>query len=150
MVNENQRLYPAWGYLNLLNLHFSHTEELTMTEAKNVIDGQLESCCTSPMTGYYRDGFCRTGGQDFGVHVICAQVTAEFLEFTKSRGNDLSTPHPEYQFPGLKAGDRWCLCASRWQEALDAGVAPPVVLSATHARALEVVSLDDLKKNAQQ
>ncbi len=121
-----------------------------MTEAKNVIDGQLESCCTSPMTGYYRDGFCRTGGQDFGVHVICASLTAEFLEFTKSQGNDLSTPHPEYQFPGLKPGDRWCLCASRWQEALDAGVAPPVVLSATHARALEVVSLDDLKKNAHQ
>ncbi|MGI8504004.1 MAG: DUF2237 family protein [Hassallia sp.] len=121
-----------------------------MTEAKNVLDEKLEPCCTSLMTGYYRDGFCRTGGQDFGVHVICAQVTAEFLEFTKSRGNDLSTPHPEYQFPGLKAGDRWCLCASRWQEALDAGVAPLVLLCATHARALEVVSLDDLKKNAYQ
>ncbi len=121
-----------------------------MIEAKNVIDGQLESCCTSPMTGYYRDGFCRTGGQDFGAHVICAQVTAEFLEFTLAQGNDLSTPHPEYQFPGLKAGDRWCLCASRWQEAEEAGVAPPVILSATHARALEVVSLDDLKKNAHQ
>ena len=121
-----------------------------MTEAKNVLDEKLEPCCTSLMTGYYRDGFCRTGGQDFGVHVICAQVTAEFLEFTKSRGNDLSTPHPEYQFPGLNAGDRWCLCASRWQEALDAGVAPLVLLSATHARALEVVSLDDLKKNAHQ
>ena len=121
-----------------------------MTEAKNVLGGELELCCNSPMTGYYRDGFCRTGGQDFGVHVICAQVTAEFLEFTKSRGNDLSTPHPENQFPGLKPGDRWCLCASRWQEAEEAGVAPPVILSATHARALEVVSLDDLKKNAHQ
>ena len=120
-----------------------------MTEAKNVLGEQLESCCTSPVTGYYRDGVCRTGGQDFGVHVICAQVTAEFLEFSLGRGNDLITPHPEYQFPGLKAGDRWCLCASRWQEASYAGVAPPVVLSATHARALEVVSLDDLKKNAQ-
>ena len=150
MVNENQRLYLGWGYLNLLNLHFTYTEELTMTEAKNVLGGELESCCTSPMTGYYRDGFCRTGGQDFGVHVICAQVTTEFLEFSLGRGNDLITPHPEYQFPGLKAGDRWCLCASRWQEALDAGVAPPVILSATHARALEVVSLDDLKKNAHQ
>jgi uncharacterized protein len=130
--------------------YFSDKQELTMTEAKNVLGGQLELCCTSPVTGYYRDGFCRTGGQDFGVHVICAQVTAEFLEFTLERGNDLSTPHPEYEFPGLKAGDRWCLCASRWQEALDAGVAPPVVLTATHARALEVVSLDDLKKNAHQ
>lgn len=119
-----------------------------MTDAKNVIDGNLEVCCTSPMSGFYRDGFCRTGGQDFGSHVICAQVTSEFLEFTKSRGNDLSTPVPDFSFPGLKPGDRWCLCASRWQEALDAGVAPPVILSATHARALEVVSLDELKKYA--
>jgi uncharacterized protein (DUF2237 family) len=119
-----------------------------MTEAKNVIGGNLEACCTSPMTGFYRDGFCRTGGQDFGSHVLCAEVTLEFLEFTKSRGNDLSTPVPDFNFPGLKPGDRWCLCASRWQEALDAGVAPPVILSATHARALEVVSLDELKKYA--
>ncbi|MHC5934124.1 DUF2237 family protein [Nostoc sp.] len=119
-----------------------------MTDAKNVIDGNLEVCCTSPMTGFYRDGFCRTGGQDFGSHVVCAQVTSEFLEFTKLRGNDLSTPVPDFNFPGLKPGDRWCLCASRWQEALDAGVAPPVILSATHARALEVVSLDELKKYA--
>ena len=119
-----------------------------MTEANNVLGGQLEGCCTNPMTGYYRDGFCRTGGQDFGLHVVCAEMTAEFLEFTKSRGNDLSTPHPEFQFPGLKAGDRWCLCASRWKEAFDAGVAPPVILSATHPRALEVVSLNELKKHA--
>ncbi|MBD2680091.1 MULTISPECIES: DUF2237 family protein [Nostoc] len=114
----------------------------------NVIGGELEVCCTSPMTGFYRDGLCRTGGQDFGSHVICAELTQEFLEFTKSRGNDLSTPAPEYNFPGLKKGDRWCLCASRWQEALEAGVAPPVILSATHPRALEVVSFDDLKKHA--
>ncbi len=119
-----------------------------MTDAKNVIDGNLEVCCTSPMTGFYRDGLCRTGGQDFGSHVVCAQVTSEFLEFTKSRGNDLSTAVPDFNFPGLKPGDRWCLCASRWQEALEAGVAPPVILSATHARALEVVSLDELKKHA--
>lgn len=119
-----------------------------MTEAKNVIGKNLEVCCTSPITGFYRDGFCRTGGQDFGSHVICAQVTSEFLEFTKSLGNDLSTPVPDSNFPGLKPGDCWCLCASRWQEALDAGVAPPVILSATHARALEVVSLDELKKHA--
>ncbi|QMS88119.1 DUF2237 domain-containing protein [Nostoc edaphicum CCNP1411] len=119
-----------------------------MTDAKNVIDGNLEVCCTSPMTGFYRDGFCRTGGQDFGSHVVCAQVTLEFLEFTKSHGNDLSTSVPDFNFPGLKPGDRWCLCASRWQQALEAGVAPPVILSATHARALEVVSLDELKKHA--
>ncbi|MEH2063814.1 MAG: DUF2237 domain-containing protein [Nostoc sp.] len=119
-----------------------------MTDAKNVIDGNLEVCCNSPVTGFYRDGFCRTGGQDFGSHVVCAQVTSEFLEFTKSRGNDLSTAVPDFNFPGLKPGDRWCLCASRWQEALEAGVAPPVILSATHARALEVVSLDELKKYA--
>ncbi|MDM9582680.1 MULTISPECIES: DUF2237 domain-containing protein [unclassified Nostoc] len=119
-----------------------------MTDAKNVIDGNLEVCCTSPMTGFHRDGFCRTGSQDFGSHVVCAQVTSEFLEFTKSQGNDLSTAVPDFNFPGLKPGDRWCLCASRWQEALEAGVAPPVILSATHARALEVVSLDELKKHA--
>ncbi|MBW4594724.1 MAG: DUF2237 domain-containing protein [Brasilonema angustatum HA4187-MV1] len=119
-----------------------------MTEATNVLGTKLELCCSSPVTGYYRDGFCNTGGMDFGLHVVCAQMTTEFLEFTKSRGNDLSTPVPEYQFPGLKEGDRWCLCAGRWQEAVEAGVAPPVILSATHARALEAVSVDDLKKHA--
>ncbi|MBD2448244.1 DUF2237 domain-containing protein [Nostoc sp. FACHB-152] len=119
-----------------------------MAEAKNVIGTDLQLCCTSPMTGFYRDGFCSTGGQDVGMHVVCAQVTAEFLEFTKSQGNDLSTPMPQYNFPGLRAGDRWCLCAARWQEALEAGVAPPVVLESTHARALEVCSLADLKEYA--
>lgn len=119
-----------------------------MAQARNVLGTELELCCTSPVTGYYRDGFCNTGGQDFGLHVVCAQVTEEFLEFTKSRGNDLSTPVPAFDFPGLKPGDRWCLCAARWKEAFDAGVAPPVILSATHPRALEVVSLDELKKCA--
>lgn len=119
-----------------------------MTEGRNVLGGPLASCCTSPMTGFYRDGFCRTGGQDFGVHAICAQVTPAFLQFSKLRGNDLTTPAPHFSFPGLKAGDRWCLCASRWQEALEAGVAPPVILEATHARALETVSLQDLKNHA--
>ncbi|MBD2439539.1 DUF2237 family protein [Nostoc sp. FACHB-110] len=119
-----------------------------MAEAKNVLGTDLQLCCTSPMTGFYRDGFCSTGGQDVGMHVVCAQVTAEFLEFTKSQGNDLSTAIPQYNFPGLRPGDRWCLCAARWQEALEAGVAPPVVLESTHARALEVCSLTDLKKYA--
>lgn len=118
------------------------------TEAKNVLGMPLELCCTAPITGFYRDGFCSTGAGDMGVHVVCAQVTEEFLTFTRDRGNDLSTPMPMYQFPGLKPGDRWCLCASRWKEALDAGVAPGVVLQATHARALEYVSLDDLKRHA--
>lgn len=119
-----------------------------MAEAKNVLGTDLQLCCTSPMTGFYRDGFCSTGGQDIGMHVVCAQVTAQFLEFTKSQGNDLSTPMPQYNFPGLRPGDRWCLCAARWQEALEAGVAPPVVLESTHARALEVCSWADLKKYA--
>ena len=119
-----------------------------MTEASNVLGGKLETCCTSPMTGYYRDGKCNTGAGDFGAHVICAQMTAEFLAFTKARGNDLSTPVPGFNFPGLKPGDCWCLCASRWKEALDAGVAPPVVLAATHPSILEYVSFDALKQHA--
>lgn len=119
-----------------------------MTEATNVLGGKLESCCTSPMTGYYRDGKCNTGGGDYGAHTVCAQLTAEFLQFSKSRGNDLITPVPEYNFPGLKPGDCWCLCASRWKEAMDAGCAPRVVLSATHALTLEYVSLNELKQHA--
>lgn len=119
-----------------------------MSQATNVLGGSLESCCTDPITGYYRDGYCSTGAGDVGTHVICAQVTEEFLRFTRSRGNDLSTPMPAYNFPGLKPGDRWCLCASRWQEALKAGVAPPVHLAATHALALEYVNLSDLTHHA--
>lgn len=119
-----------------------------MTEAKNVLGGPLELCCSAPMTGFYRDGYCTTGGGDFGAHVVCAQVTQEFLAYTKAQGNDLSTPVPAYAFPGLKPGDRWCLCASRWKEALDDGVAPPVVLAATHALALEYVLLEELKQHA--
>jgi uncharacterized protein len=122
--------------------------EENMAEARNVLGSQLEHCCTDPMTGFYRDGLCCTGGGDFGAHVVCAQMTAAFLAFTKARGNDLSTPAPAYQFPGLKPGDRWCLCASRWQEAMAAGVAPPVVLASTHASALEYVSIHDLQQYA--
>lgn len=116
--------------------------------ATNVIGGPLQCCCTDPMTGFYRDGICRTGAGDMGAHVVCAEMTVEFLEFTKARGNDLSTPAPMHRFPGLKPGDRWCLCASRWKEAMDAGMAPNVSLEATHASALEYVSLRDLKAYA--
>jgi uncharacterized protein (DUF2237 family) len=119
-----------------------------MTEAKNVLGTALQVCCTDPVTGYYRDGFCHTGGQDFGMHIVCAQVTAEFLEFSKLQGNDLITPVPHFDFPGLQPGDCWCLCAARWQEAFLAGVAPLVVLAATHARAIEVCNLEDLQKYA--
>ncbi|NJK64683.1 MAG: DUF2237 domain-containing protein [Synechococcaceae cyanobacterium SM2_3_1] len=119
-----------------------------MSEAKNILGGPLAVCSTDPMTGYYRNGCCDTGAGDMGAHVVCAQVTEEFLAYTKNKGNDLSTPRPQFNFPGLKPGDRWCLCASRWQEALEAGVAPPVVLEATHVMALEHVSLNDLKQYA--
>ncbi|MEM8912557.1 MAG: DUF2237 domain-containing protein, partial [Planctomycetota bacterium] len=100
------------------------------------------------MTGFYRDGCCNTGGQDVGVHVVCALMTDEFLAFSRSRGNDLTTPMPMYQFPGLKSGDRWCLCAARWKEAYDAGVAPRVVLASTHISALEYATIDELRHHA--
>ncbi|WP_295682961.1 DUF2237 domain-containing protein [uncultured Nevskia sp.] len=107
--------------------------------ALNVFGELLACCCTNPMTGFYRDGNCRTGPQDVGRHLVCAQVTTEFLKFSRSRGNDLSTPRPEYDFPGLKDGDRWCLCALRWLEAYEVGMAPPVLLAATHLKALQFV-----------
>ncbi|MCF2910483.1 DUF2237 domain-containing protein [Pseudoalteromonas sp. DL2-H2.2] len=113
--------------------------------AKNVLGGALQSCCTDPLTGFLRDGFCNTNQMDVGTHVICATVTEDFLTFTKSRGNDLSTPYPEYGFPGLKPGDGWCLCALRWKEAYEAGVAPPVNLEATHENALEIIPLKVLQ-----
>lgn len=116
--------------------------------ARNVLGGPLLTCSTMPLTGFYRTGCCETGPDDLGLHVVCAQVTAEFLAFSRARGNDLSTPRPEYGFPGLKPGDRWCLCAARWQEALEAGKAPPVVLAATHEAALAVVRREDLLRYA--
>ncbi|MGD8529842.1 MAG: DUF2237 domain-containing protein [Syntrophobacterales bacterium] len=119
-----------------------------MEKIKNVLGETLDVCCTSPMTGFYRNGFCETGPRDLGTHVVCAEVTEEFLEFTSSEGNDLIRPSPEHGFPGLTPGDRWCLCVSRWKEALDAGIAPPVVLSATNQATIKYVSLDDLKKYA--
>lgn len=119
-----------------------------MKRGKNVLGGPLEACCGSNRAGFYRDGFCRTGQQDMGLHVVCAEVTEEFLAFSRERGNDLSTPRPEYDFPGLEAGDRWCLCVSRWKEALQAGVAPPVVIAATHVSALEFVDIEELERHA--
>jgi uncharacterized protein (DUF2237 family) len=115
---------------------------------RNVLGSNLEPCCMKPLTGFYRDGFCQTGPEDRGSHVICAEMTAEFLAFSRARGNDLSTPAPIFQFPGLQPGDRWCLCALRWREALEAGLAPPVILAATHASALDYVSLADLEAHA--
>ncbi len=114
----------------------------------NVLGTPLQSCCANPMTGFYRTGYCETGPDDRGVHVVCAQVTPAFLNYTKAQGNDLSTPALHFNFPGLKPGDRWCLCASRWQEAFVMGVAPPVILEATHAAALEVIDLEDLQAHA--
>ncbi len=119
-----------------------------MTEPKNVLGGNLEPCCTNPMTGFFRDGFCRTDEHDYGRHVVCAIVTDEFLKFSRAMGNDLITPRPEYRFPGLKHGDKWCLCAIRWKEAFDAGVAPKVLLKSTHEAALRYVSLKALQLHA--
>ena len=116
--------------------------------AKNVLGGELAQCSQEPLTGFYRNGCCDTGESDVGVHVVCARMTDEFLVFTKAQGNDLSSPRPGAGFAGLGAGDRWCLCASRWEEARLAGAAPPVVLESTHMLALEFCDLDDLKAHA--
>lgn len=114
----------------------------------NVFGEQLRPCCFEPVTGFYRDGFCRTGPGDYGLHTVCIEVTADFLAFSRARGNDLSTPIPQYDFPGLVPGDRWCLCVTRWKEALEAGAAPKVSLSSTHVSALEFVTLEELQAHA--
>ena len=119
-----------------------------MSDGKNVLGGELETCSTEPLTGFFRDGCCNTGPEDRGVHTVCVRVTEEFLAFTRSRGNDLSTPVPAARFPGLTPGDRWCLCAARWKEAADAGMAPPVVLEATHEATLRIVPLELLREHA--
>lgn len=119
-----------------------------MDGQRNVFGEPLAACSTRPMTGFYRTGCCHTGPDDLGLHTVCVEVTAAFLAFSKMRGNDLSTPRPEFGFPGLRPGDRWCLCAERWKEALDAGMQPHVVLAATHEATLEIVDLDDLKRAA--
>ena len=117
-------------------------------EAHNVLGTVLQPCSRDPLTGWHRDGCCKTGSGDVGVHVVCARMTDDFLEFSKQRGNNLSTPRPDYGFPGLKAGNRWCLCAARWQEAFVAGHAPDVVLEATHESALEFIDLENLRAHA--
>ncbi|MCX7264396.1 MAG: DUF2237 family protein [Limnohabitans sp.] len=116
--------------------------------ALNVLGHALVPCSYDPLTGYFRDGCCNTDEEDHGTHVVCTRVTQEFLIFSMQCGNDLSTPRPEYRFKGLKAGDRWCLCVLRWKQALDAGMAPPVVLESTHLVALETVTLEQLKAHA--
>ncbi|MFO7746483.1 MAG: DUF2237 domain-containing protein [Orrella sp.] len=121
-----------------------------MIDALNVLGEPLQACSFDPLTGYFRDGCCNTDDNDHGTHVVCARMTAAFLNFSAERGNDLITPKPEWRFPGLKPGDRWCLCATRWREALGAGMAPPVVLAATHRKVLEYVSLEDLMRHAYQ
>ena len=119
-----------------------------MSRASNVLGQSLQPCSFDPLTGFYRDGCCHTGPGDHGLHTVCTVMTGEFLRFSQAAGNDLSTPVPEFGFPGLKAGDRWCLCVTRWMEAFEAGCAPPVVLEATHISALEFVSLEDLQSYA--
>jgi len=116
--------------------------------AKNVLGTPIQSCSTAPMTGFYRDGCCVTGPDDLGLHLVCTQVTAAFLAHQRSVGNDLSTPMPYYGFPGLKPGDRWCVCVTRWKQSFEAGVAAPVFLEATHMGTLEYVDLEDLQANA--
>jgi uncharacterized protein (DUF2237 family) len=121
---------------------------MTRLPDSNVVGGALLPCSSEPLTGFFRDGCCATGPEDVGSHSVCAVMTAEFLRFSAAAGNDLSTPRPQWGFPGLSPGDRWCVCASRWLEAFDAGCAPPIVLAATHARALEVLSIDALIAHA--
>jgi uncharacterized protein (DUF2237 family) len=115
---------------------------------RNVLGGPLGRCSDKPLTGFFRDGCCNTSEEDMGSHTICVVLTAQFLQFSKVRGNDLSTPRPEFDFPGLNPGDRWCLCAARWREAFQAGMAPQVVLNACNEMSLDIVSLEDLKKYA--
>ena len=111
----------------------------------NVLGSDLQCCCREPMTGFFRDGYCRTGPGDYGIHTVCAVMTDEFLKFSRDQGNDLTTPEPAHGFPGLEPGERWCLCVNRWKEALDADVAPPVILKSCHTSALEFVDLKDLQ-----
>lgn len=136
----------------LPNGHEQEKEDTTSTQStpqvRNVLGGPLELCCNSPRTGFYRDGFCHTGPSDNGFHTVCCRVTMDFLEFSRSRGNDLISPAPQFGFPGLKEGDGWCVCASRWLEAAQAGHACPIVLASTHERTLQIVPLELLRQHA--
>jgi len=138
------KMTPYRAISALLTLYLKAAEVM----AKNVLGTDLQDCSHDPLTGFFRDGCCHTGSEDVGLHIVCSEMTEEFLAFSKSVGNDLSTPHPEFGFPGLKPGNRWCLCALRWKEALEAGVAPAVVLEATHISTLEFVDLEDLQEHA--
>ena len=120
---------------------------IELTSARNVLGGPLRACSYAPLTGFFRDGCCRTRKDDPGLHVVCARMTADFLAFSASRGNDLITPQPEWRFAGLKPGDRWCLCAQRWLDACEAGVAPPVILESTQEQALDLIPLDLLLRH---
>ena len=124
------------------------TQHSNTAMPSNVLGQPLQACCYAPTTGFYRDGFCRTGPDDKGLHTVCIVATAEFLAFSRDQGNDLSTPMPQFDFPGLKPGDQWCLCVTRWVDAFQAGKAPSVVLEATHLHALEFIALEDLQANA--
>jgi len=144
----DKQLLCVLALMMCMNLTSGQERHKIMKEAKNVLGGELKTCCMDPMTGFYRDGKCNTGADDRGVHVVCAVVTEDFLGYSRSCGNDLITPNPMFGFPGLKPGDKWCLCAARWKEAYEAGVAPPVVLASTHEKALQIVSLDVLEAHA--
>jgi uncharacterized protein (DUF2237 family) len=149
MISSSKTKAPSW--LSLLAAGRTRTSAYRQPmaiETRNVIGSVLKPCSLEPLTGWHRDGCCRSGAGDQGVHVVCVRVNDIFLRFSKSRGNDLITPRPEFDFPGLKAGDQWCLCAARWQEAFEAGCAPDVVLEATHESALEFIDLESLKSHA--
>jgi uncharacterized protein (DUF2237 family) len=149
MVSRGQRPLYRKNYEAFVMIRIAKTNGVVrLPKAKNVLGGKLQVCSRSPMTGFFRDGCCNTGPEDVGSHTVCVELTAEFLEFSKSVGNDLSTPNLQWGFPGLKPGNRWCLCAPRWQEALDAGCAPKVILAATHEGALAFCDLEDLKAHA--
>ena len=140
--------WPDYDRGNATHTILCMSTDVNPREALNVLGQQLQACSYDPLTGYFRDGCCDTDGHDRGLHVVCAVMTAEFLDFSRNMGNDLITPRPQWRFKGLKPGNRWCLCALRWKEALDAGAAPKVVLQATHIKALDVLDLQDLMAHA--
>jgi uncharacterized protein (DUF2237 family) len=156
MIEVGPRVFISDGLASIPTGHRLRTRErdqnqyvcYSLSMPTNVLGTELRCCCRDPMTGFYRDGYCRTGPEDTGLHTVCVNVTREFLDDSVFQGNDLVTPHPEWGFPGLEPGDKWCLCASRYQEALRRGVAPPVDLEATHSSAIEFVTMEELKAHA--